>query len=92
MAAKKDVVPKTTPGTLAVRREWEYPFASFQREMNKLFDDFFGGFDLSPWAPLERRLATAFTPHVDVSETDKEIIGFGGTPGHGREGYRRVTH
>ena len=73
MAAKKDVVPKTTPGTLAVRREWEYPFASFQREMNKLFDDFFGGFDLSPWAPLERRLATAFTPHVDVSETDKEI-------------------
>jgi len=41
--------------------------------MNKLFDDFFGGFDLSPWAPLERRLATAFTPHVDVSETDKEI-------------------
>ena len=73
MAVKKDVVPKTTPGTLAMRREWEYPFGSFQREMNKLFDDFFGGFDLSPWAPLERRLATAFTPHVDVSETDKEI-------------------
>lgn len=74
MAAKKDLVPKTTPGTqLDVRREWEYPFGAFQREMNKLFDDFFGGFDLSPWAPVERRLAAAFTPHVDVSETDKEI-------------------
>jgi HSP20 family protein len=73
MAAKKDVVPKTTPGTLAVRREWEYPFGSFQREMNKLADDLFGGFNLSPRAPLERGLATTFTPRVDVSETDKEI-------------------
>ena len=52
MATKKDLVPKTTPGTPAVRREWEYPFASFQREMNKLVDDFFGGFILSPWSTL----------------------------------------
>jgi HSP20 family protein len=74
MAAKKDVVPKAAPGTqMDVRREWEYPFGSFQREMNKLFDDFFGGFELSPWAPLERRLTAAFNPRVDVSETDKEI-------------------
>jgi HSP20 family protein len=72
MAAKKDVTP--APGTqLDVRREWEYPFGAFQREMNKLFDNFFGGFELSPWAPVDRRLAAAFTPYVDVSETDKEI-------------------
>ena len=56
MATKKDVVSKTTPGTLAVRHEWEYPFASFQRKMNKLVDDFFGGFILSPWTPLKRGL------------------------------------
>jgi len=73
MAAKKDVIAKTTPGTLAVRREWEYPFGSFQREMNKLVDNWFGGFNLSPWAPLEKGLATTFTPRVNVSETDKEI-------------------
>jgi len=74
MAAKKDIAPKAAPGTqLDVRREWEYPFGAFQREMNKLFDDFFGGFDLSPWAPVEKRLSTPFTPHIDVSETDKEI-------------------
>ncbi len=74
MAAKKEAVPKTTPGTqLDVRREWEYPFGAFQRQMNKLFDDFFGGIELSPWAPVERRISGAFTPHVDVSETDKEI-------------------
>jgi len=74
MAANKDVTPKSTPGTqLDLRREWEYPFGAFQREMNKLFDDFFGGFDLSPWASHEGRLAAIFTPHIDVSETDKEI-------------------
>jgi HSP20 family protein len=73
MAGKKDIVPKTTPGILAVRREWECPFSSFQREMNKLVDNWFGGFNPSPWTPLERGLATTFTPCVDVSETDKEI-------------------
>jgi len=74
MATKKEIVQKGTPGTqMEVRREWEHPFASFQREMNQLFDNFFGGFSLSPWAPLERGMAQTFTPRVDVSETDKEI-------------------
>ncbi len=75
MATKKEVTPKTaTPGTqLESRREWEYPFGAFQREMNKLFDDFFGGFELSPWAPSERSISPAFAPHVDVSESEKEI-------------------
>jgi HSP20 family protein len=74
MATKKVVVQKNTPGTqVEVRRDWEYPFASFQREMNRLFDNFFGGLSLSPWAPLERGMAQTFTPRVDVSETDKEI-------------------
>jgi HSP20 family protein len=41
--------------------------------MNRLFDDFFGGFSLSPWAPLERGVPQVFTPRVDVSETDTEI-------------------
>ena len=74
MATKKEAVQKNATGTqLEVRREWEHPFASFQREMNRLFDNFFGGFSLSPWTPLERGAAVAFTPRVDVSETDKEI-------------------
>ena len=74
MATKKEITPKKGAGTqLDVRREWEHPFASFQKEMNKLFDDFFGGFDLTPWPHSEGRLAATFTPRVDVSETDKEI-------------------
>ena len=82
MAAKKDIPAKPTSGTqLDVRREWEYPFGAFQREMNKLFDDFFGGFGLLPSASSEGRLVTVFTPHVDVSETDKEITVTAELPG-----------
>ncbi len=74
MAPKKEVVQKSTAGTqLDVRREWEHPYASFQREMNRLFDNFFSGFGLSSWAPFERGVTQTFTPKVDVSETEKEI-------------------
>ena len=74
MATKKEVANKGTPGTqVDMRRESEHPFASFQREMNRLFDNFFGGFGLSSWAPLEGSSVPAFTPRVDVSETEKEI-------------------
>jgi HSP20 family protein len=74
MAIKTETMQKSKPGTqMEARREWELPFASLQREMNRLFDSFFGGVNLSPWAPLERGVAEAFTPRVNVSETDKEI-------------------
>jgi HSP20 family protein len=74
MATKKETIQKSSQGTqMQARREWELPFVSLQREMNRLFDNFFGGLSPSPWAPLERGGAESFTPHVDVSETDKEI-------------------
>ena len=43
---------------------------SFQREMNRLFDNFFDGFDL---ASVETTLAPKFSPKVNVTETEKEI-------------------
>jgi HSP20 family protein len=74
MATKRETMQKSIQGTqMQARREWELPFVSLQREMNRLFDNFFGGLSLSPWAPLERGGAESFTPHIDVSETDKEI-------------------
>lgn len=74
MATKKETLQKSKPGKeMEVRREWELPFASLQREMNRLFDGFLGGSTLSQWAPFERGGAEAFQPRVDVSETDSEI-------------------
>jgi len=52
-----------------VRREEEGPFALLRREMDSVFDNFFRGFDIEPF---ETRFG-AFSPKVDVNETDKEI-------------------
>jgi len=47
------------------------PFGSLQREINRAFDDLWGGFDL---APLGRgALFGELGPSVDVSEDDKEV-------------------
>jgi HSP20 family protein len=74
MATKRETIQKSSPATqMQTRQEWELPFVSLQREMNKLFDNFFGGLSPSPWAPLERGGAESFIPRIDVSETDKEI-------------------
>jgi HSP20 family protein len=56
----------------ARRGDYE-PFREFQREVNRLFDDFFSDFPLAPrWG--EREVAAGgFTPRVDVSETDTDV-------------------
>ena len=48
------------------------PFLQMRREMNRLFDDVFGGFGLpSVLGPALRQMPAA--PKIDVSETDNEI-------------------
>ncbi|MBN1557027.1 MAG: Hsp20/alpha crystallin family protein [Lentisphaerae bacterium] len=74
--AIRDLVPRIgrNRGHVPARRPEDEGLLSFQREMNRLFDDFFRGFGLAPW---EREAgpaaAAAFSPRVDVSETDTEI-------------------
>ena len=51
------------------------PTLPFRREMNRVFENFFGDFGLSsmrlrPPAPV---MAVVLTPRIEVSETDKEI-------------------
>jgi HSP20 family protein len=48
------------------------PFLAMRREMNRLFDDVFGGFGLpSLLGPQLRQMP--MSPRIDVSETDNEI-------------------
>jgi HSP20 family protein len=48
------------------------PFLAMRREMNRLFDDVFGGFGLpTAFGPALRQMPVA--PKIDVSETDNEI-------------------
>ncbi|TAN42903.1 MAG: Hsp20/alpha crystallin family protein [Nitrospirae bacterium] len=64
----KDLMPfkkKDVP----VKREEDNPIALLRRDIDSLFDNFFRGFAMEP---LAGHLA-AFSPNVDITETDKEI-------------------
>jgi HSP20 family protein len=57
-----------------------HPAYSLQREMNRLFDEFFGSFD-QPVVFFESSELSAFTPKIDVKETEKEILVTAELPG-----------
>lgn len=71
----KNLVPRFGRGreSSPARRDAADPFRDFQREMNRLFEDFFGEAPLAvrgdgpDWTPA------VFVPRVDVSETDQEV-------------------
>jgi HSP20 family protein len=62
--------PQTTPSRY---REEGDPFMTLHREMNRLFDDVFRGFDMAPFGSLSGMGRTAGWPSVEVSETDKDV-------------------
>lgn len=71
----KDLVPRLghRREQLAERREANDPFRGLQREMNRLFNDFFDGFP-SVLRPSEEYFGVAgFSPRVDLTESDKEV-------------------
>jgi HSP20 family protein len=65
MMARNDLIPWRTDR--AVGRREQDPWSSFQREMNRLFDSFWGG--------IEPRIGMAaahlYSPNIDVHETDQ---------------------
>ena len=73
MASKiKDVTPAGQgTATPPARREEEVPLFSLQREVNRLFDDFFRGFDLRPLRMTGEPWG-GFSPKMDLEETEKE--------------------
>ena len=72
--AMRDLVPWRGGRDVSVRRNEDSPFLALHREMNRLFDDVFRGFDLTPFGSdrFFDRVGGNW-PNVEVSETDKEI-------------------
>jgi HSP20 family protein len=70
----RDLIPWNRGRELSNRRGEDIsPFLTLHREMNRLFDDVFRGFGVTPLGSdraLDRTLAW---PHVEVSETEKEL-------------------
>jgi HSP20 family protein len=56
------------------------PLDVFQREMNRLFEDFFKGTALSSW-PQEMEPFGSFTPQVNMTEDEKSIVVSAELPG-----------
>jgi HSP20 family protein len=56
--------------TLIPRRgAFDFPLVDVQKQMNRFFDDFFGGFGLRTGETTQE-----WMPEVDVAETDSEIL------------------
>jgi HSP20 family protein len=67
-----DLIPWKREKQVPVRREEEHPLWTFRREMDRLFDDFFGAWGGRSLAPFGEGWG-AFSPQVDVTEADGEI-------------------
>ena len=68
----RDLIPwgrnqQTTPSRY---REDSDPFMTLHREMNRLFDDVFRGFDMAPLGGMSRM---AGWPQVEVVDNDKDV-------------------
>jgi HSP20 family protein len=70
----RDLIPLKRGRDVTGRRgEEANPFLALHREMNRLFDDVFRGFDLTSFG-FDRGLdPTIGWPNIEVSDTDKEM-------------------
>jgi HSP20 family protein len=71
----RDLIPwgrnaQTTPSPY---REEGDPFMTLHREMNRLFDDVFRGFDIAPFGSFGGMGRMAGWPSIEVIETDKDV-------------------
>jgi HSP20 family protein len=71
----KDLIPWNNGGReVSIHRGTDAnPVFTLHREMNRMFDDVFRGFDLAPFGS-SRGLSGLGWPQIDIDETDKEVL------------------
>jgi len=69
-----DLIPwgRGTEKKMPVRQTEKDPFLALQQDMNSLFDEFTGRFNLAPFSDFGN-FGTTFQPRLNVSEGDKDI-------------------
>jgi HSP20 family protein len=88
----RDLVPwgRTRAAVPAPRGEETSPFLALHREMNRLFDDFFRGFDapmgLAPFG------LNGTWPRVEVDETEKDVKVVAELPGMSEKDVQVTLH
>lgn len=77
MLGMRDLIPWSRGSEIASRRQGpDHPLMRFQREIDRLFDDFWRGTDV-PGLGREGMIS----PRIDVSENEKEIVVTAELPG-----------
>lgn len=72
--ANKDLTRSNRGRDVATRGGDLHPFFSLYREINRMFDDVFRGFDLAPTlVPSAQAFEQYNWPKMEVDETDKEV-------------------
>src|SRR5437879_6959319 len=71
----KDLIPWNNKGReVGFQRASDvHPFLALHREMNRMFDDVFRGFDLEPFGLGSRTLEGLGWPQIEIEDTDKEV-------------------
>lgn len=71
----RSLIPWKKRSEVAKPERTEHPVEQLHRQMNDLFDDFFGDFGLAPWSALERGLRDSglVVPRFEVAETDDAV-------------------
>src|SRR3954471_8960627 len=72
--AIKDLIPWNNRGReVGIQRGADvHPFVALHREMNRMFDDVFRGFDLAPFGPTWALDGFGW-PQIDIDETDEDV-------------------
>ena len=72
--AIRDLIPWSRGREMTPSRgEEPNPFLTLHREMNRLFDDVFRGFDLAPFGGSRMFDRTMAWPNIEISESDKDV-------------------
>jgi len=70
----RDLIPWNRNRGMTVRRGEEFkPIVALHREMNRMFDDVFRGFDLTPFDTDRFFDRATGWPHIEVTETDEAM-------------------
>jgi HSP20 family protein len=78
----RELIPWNRSREVTVRRgEEANPFLTLHREMNRLFDDAFRSFDLTPFDFGRGFARTLEWPNIEVDETEKELKVIAELPG-----------
>lgn len=81
MLTVRDLIPWNRERDVAAGRAGEHPLMSFQRDMNRMFEDLWRGFDAPFLGRSEALAATMISPRIELKETEDAIVVSAELPG-----------